>query len=71
MYSTSFVSSQPIDSAILVMGEVKHRGMLGAMEEIQKGTSHLTGENLILFTMAYRICNSLKPISSTLVGDGP
>jgi len=52
MYSTSFVSSKPIDSAILVISEVKHRGMLGAMEEIQKGTSHLTGKNLILFTMA-------------------
>jgi len=52
MYSISFVSSKPIDSAILVISELKHRGMLGAMEEIQKGTSHLTGEKLILFTMA-------------------
>jgi len=41
-----------MDSAILVISEVKHRGMLGAMEEIQKGTNHLIGENLILFTMA-------------------
>jgi len=34
MYSTSFVSRKPRDSAILVISEVKHRGMLGAMEEI-------------------------------------
>jgi hypothetical protein len=34
MYSTSFVSSKPIDSAILVISEVKHKVMLGAMEEI-------------------------------------
>jgi len=33
--------------------------MLGAMEEIHKGTSHLTGENLILFT-TYIIHTSTK-----------